>query len=79
MDAGEKDLNFEKVLSTACFHFDLTEMERIPLFFQSMLRFDHLPAQQAFLGRARLISTRSREIVLLRVFSHRAIGGESRR
>jgi len=78
IEVTEKYLNHEYVLPVKTLHFDFAEMEHAPLLFQPVPGFDQLLAKQALLGGARPIIARGREIALLGVFAHGAIGGELR-
>ena len=73
----EIDLN----LKTCCspwFPPSLRRSAAGPFLFQGVLPIDHLPADCAFIGSALTVGGRSREVVLLGVFAHRAVGGEAR-
>ena len=46
--------------------------------FQTVLPIDYLAADCAFIGTAQMVGGRGREVVLLGIFAHRAVGGEAR-
>ena len=56
----EANLYFNDVFPVACLHLHLAEVQRRPILFQPVLPIDHLPADGAFVGSARVVGNRCR-------------------
>src|ERR1017187_9836289 len=70
------DLNLKHLLPAMGLDLHFTEVQRGPLLFQGVLPIDHLPAHRTLPGGTLTIGCRAREVILLRVFAHRAARGK---
>src|SRR5216117_3404853 len=73
------DFNPKNVPLRVSCNLHFTEVQRAPYPSQGVLPIDHLPPHCAFISGAFTVGGRSREVMLLGVFTHRAVNAKARR
>ncbi len=73
----EIHLHLKYVLDRICLHLHVTKAQRDPFLFQSMFPINYALAHCTFIVSSLTVGSCSREVVLLSVFTHRSVNGES--
>jgi hypothetical protein len=75
----EINVSLKHMLRLVTLDLHVAEAQHGPFPFQSMPPIDRVPADRSSIGSTIMVGCRRRKVVLLGIFAHRAVGGETRR